>query len=427
MIDIRLLVEQSSWLRKRLATRGPHALSRLDELEKVHLEWKALKQEIDNLKYEQNQRSSRMKDCKGEAQVALRAELRELAETIREKQKTLSDLEEKRENLLLFVPNIPQDDVPVGDESCNLVVRSWGEPRQFGFSPLPHWEIGSHLGIIDFERAQKMSGSRFSVLIGAGAQLERALIDFMLDFHRKTGYVEVSPPLLVKRDTMVGTGQLPNLEDDAYKTAGEDPYYLIPTAEVVLVNYHREEILELQQLPIRYAAATPCFRSEAGSYGRDVRGLIRQHQFYKVEMVQITTPETSNQALEEITHQAENLLQSLELPYRVVLLSTGDMGFSSSKTFDLEVWIPSENRYREISSCSNCGDFQARRARIRYRCEHGAKPELTHTLNGSGLAVGRTLLALLENGQQEDGSVLLPRVLHPYLGGKGRITPKGIE
>lgn len=427
MIDPRLLIEQSSWLRQRLSTRGENALARLDELEKVHLEWKALKQEIDNLKHEQNQRSSRMKELKGEEQAALRLQLRELSETIREKQKVLTELEEKRENLLLFIPNIPQEDIPVGDESCNRVVRSWGEPRRFDFAPMAHWDIGARLGILDFERAQKMSGSRFSVLMGAGARLERALIDFMLDFHRKAGYVEISPPLLVKRETMVGTGQLPNLEADAYKTAGDDPYFLIPTAEVVLVNHHREEILEIDQLPIRYAAATPCFRSEAGSYGRDVRGLIRQHQFYKVEMVQITSPETSNQALEEITRQAEGILQALELPYRVVLLSTGDMGFSSSKTFDLEVWIPSEDRYREISSCSNCGDFQARRARIRYRPEAGAKPELVHTLNGSGLAVGRTLLALLENGQQEDGSVVLPRVLHPYLGGKGRITPNGIE
>ncbi len=427
MIDIRLLVEQPQWLRERLSTRGANAISRLDELEGVHLEWKALKQEIDNLKHEQNQRSSRMKELKGEEQAALRAQLRELSDMIRDKQKILAELEEKRERLLLFIPNIPQEDVPVGDESCNQVVRSWGQPRTFDFPVLPHWDLGARLGILDFDRAQKMSGSRFSVLIGAGARLERALIDFMLDFHRKAGYVEISPPLLVKRETMVGTGQLPNLEADAYKTADEDPYYLIPTAEVVLVNHHREEILEPHQLPIRYAAATPCFRSEAGSYGRDVRGLIRQHQFYKVEMVQITTPETSAQALEDITRQAEGILQALELPYRVVLLSTGDMGFSSSKTFDLEVWLPSEERYREISSCSNCGDFQARRARIRFRTEAGAKPELVHTLNGSGLAVGRTLLALLENGQQPDGTIVLPRALSPYLGGGTRITSKGIE
>ena len=427
MIDSRLLTENPELLRERLGARSPGAAARLDELEATHVAWKLLKQEIDGAKHLQGERSQQMKVLKGEEQAALRLELKELSDSIKEKQKTLNELEEKRDSLLLFIPNLPQMDVPIGDETCNRRVRAWGTPATFDFSVAPHWEIGAHLGILDFDRAQRMSGSRFSVLIGAGARLERALTEFMLDLHRRAGYVEISPPLLVKRDAMVGTGQLPNLEADAYKTTGDDPYYLIPTAEVVLVNYHREEILDLSALPIKYAGATPCFRSEAGSYGRDVRGLIRQHQFTKVEMVQITTPTESDAALEAITGQAEAILQALELPYQVILLSTGDMGFSSAKTYDLEVWIPSENKYREISSCSNCLDFQARRARIRFRAGAESKPELVHTLNGSGLAVGRTLLALLENGQQADGSVILPAALRPFLGGAGRITPKGLE
>lgn len=427
MIDPRLLTENPDLLRERLLARSPGAAARLDELMATHVAWKQLKQEIDDARHRQGERSAQMKSLRGEEQAALRQELKDLSDQIKEKQRTLNELEEKRESMLLFIPNLPQADVPIGDESCNRRVRSWGTPRAFDFPAAPHWEIGARLGILDFERAQRMSGSRFSVLIGAGARLERALVEFMLDLHRRAGYVEVSPPLLVKRDAMVGTGQLPNLEADAYKTAGDDPYYLIPTAEVVLVNYHREEILEGSQLPIRYAGATPCFRSEAGSYGRDVRGLIRQHQFTKVELVQITTPAQSEAALESITAQAESILQALELPYQVTLLSTGDMGFSSARTYDLEVWIPSEEKYREISSCSNCLDFQARRARIRFRAGAEGKPELVHTLNGSGLAVGRTLLALLENGQQADGTVILPAALRPFLGGAGRVTPAGLE
>lgn len=427
MIDPRLLTENLDLLHERLGTRSAGASARLDELEATHVAWKQLKQEIDAAKFRQGERSQQMKVLKGDEQALLRQELKELSDGIKEKQKTLNELEEKRDSLLLFIPNLPKMDVPIGDETHNLRMRSWGTPRTFEFTVAPHWEIGARLGILDFERAQRMSGSRFSVLIAAGARLERALIEFMLDMHRRAGYIEISPPLLVKREAMVGTGQLPNLEADAYKTAGEDPYYLIPTAEVVLVNHHREEILESAQLPVKYAAATPCFRSEAGSYGRDVRGLIRQHQFTKVEMVQITTPADSDAALEAITGQAEAILQALELPYQVILLSTGDMGFSSAKTYDLEVWIPSESKYREISSCSNCMDFQARRARIRYRAGAESKPELVHTLNGSGLAVGRTLLALLENGQQADGSVILPAALRPFLGGAGRITAAGLE
>ncbi len=427
MIDLRTVTDQLDELKKRLATRNAKAAERLAELETLQNEWKVLKQEMDTLKYQQGQKSGRMKDLRGEEQSALRCELKALSDLLKDKRETLVELETRRDHLALFIPNPPQDGVPVGDESANQVIRTVGTPREFLFPVLPHWDIGTHLGILDFERAQKISGARFSTLIGAGARLERALIHFMIDFHLNAGYTEISPPLLVKRDAMVGTGQLPNLEEDAFRTHGEDPYYLIPTAEVVLVNHRRDEILECSELPVRMVAATPCFRAEAGSYGRDVRGLIRQHQFTKVEIVQITHPDQSASALDEITAQAEGILQALELPYRVMLLATGDMGFSSMRTHDLEVWLPSENKYREISSCSNCGDFQARRARIRFRPGAETKPEPVHTLNGSGLAVGRTLLALLENGQQEDGSVVLPAALRPYLQGAGRITPAGLE
>ena len=323
----------------------------------------------------------------------------------------------------LALPNLPHPSVPVGpDESANRVARVVGEPPSFAFEPRPHWELGQELGILDFERGAKLAGARFTVSFGAGAALERALIGFMLDLHtRAHGYTEVLPPFIVNRAALVGTGQLPKFEQDLFKLEGHD-YFLVPTAEVPLTNLHRDEILDEDRLPLRYTAYTPCFRSEAGSYGKDVRGLIRQHQFNKVELVQLTTPETSYPALEELTGHAEKILQLLELPYRVVCLSTGDTGFASAKTYDLEVWLPAQGAYREISSCSNCEDFQARRANLRYRPATG-RPRLLHTLNGSGLAVGRTLIALLENCQQQDGSILIPAALHPYTGGLTRIAP----
>ena len=326
--------------------------------------------------------------------------------------------------LLETLPNLPHASVPVGKSAAdNVVVRTWGEPRAFDFEPKAHWDLGPELGIIDFERATKISGTRFAFLMGAGAQLERALINFMLSLHaNEHGYTEVQPPFLVSSATLYGTGQLPKFEQDLFKIAGEWNLYLIPTAEVPVTNLYRGEILDGKRLPLKYTAYTPCFRSEAGSYGADTRGLIRQHQFDKVELVKFATPETSYDELESLTANAEKVLQLLGLPYRTMVLSTGDMGFSAAKTYDIEVWLPSQKLYREISSCSNCEAFQARRANIKYRPEGTGKAEHVHTLNGSGLAVGRTLIAVLENYQQADGSVEIPEVLRPFMGGKTRIS-----
>ena len=354
---------------------------------------------------------------------ARRDELKALSTEVKELEARLSETEAEMEQRLLEVPNIPHASSPVGQsEADNPVVRTWGEKPGFDFEPLPHWDIGTALGILDFERAAKISGARFAVLWGMGARLERALIAFMLDLHtREHGYTEVYPPFLVKAEALRGTSQLPKFEDDLFKTrrSGEDdpsPLYLIPTAEVPVTNLHADEILDGARLPIAYTAYTPCFRSEAGSYGKDVRGLIRQHQFDKVEMVRFAKPESSLEELELLTGHAEKVLQRLGLHYRVVELCTADLGFASMKTYDLEVWLPSQNAYREISSCSCFGDFQARRARIRYRPEAKAKPRLLHTLNGSGLAVGRTLVAILEQYQHEDGSVTIPEPLRPFMG-----------
>ncbi len=325
------------------------------------------------------------------------------------------------EKIETLVPNVPHESVPRGkDESANREERRWGAPRVFSFEPNPHWEIGERLGILDFERAAKIAGARFSVGIGAGARLERALADFMLDLHTtEGGYTEMLPPFLVNRDSAFGTGQLPKFEDDLFRTRD---FYLIPTAEVPVTNFHRDDILDGSKLPVRYAAFTPCFRAEAGAAGRDTRGLIRLHQFNKVELVAFSFPERSLDELERLTGDAERVLQRLGLPYRVVSLSTGDLGFSAAKTYDLEVWLPGQNAYREISSCSSFTDFQARRANIRFRREPDSKPELVHTLNGSGLAVGRTLVAILENYQREDGTVEVPEALRPHLGGMTEIT-----
>lgn len=343
-------------------------------------------------------------------------EMRSLGEELSSIENRLKEIEERVQNFMLFLPNIPHHTVPFGkDENENIEIRRWGEPPNFDFNPLNHWDIGEILGIIDFERASKIAGSRFAVMRGAGARLERALINFMLDLHAEKGYIEVLPPILVNKSSMTATGQLPKFEEDLFKTV-EPEFYLIPTAEVPVTNLHREEILSEDDLPIYYVSYTPCFRREAGSHGKDVRGLIRQHQFNKVELVKFVKPEDSYDELESLTRDAEEVLQKLGLPYRVVALCTGDLGFASAKTYDIEVWLPGQGRYREISSCSNFEDFQARRANIRFRRRGKKGTEFVHTLNGSGLAIGRTLVAILENYQQKDGSVLVPQALRPYMG-----------
>jgi seryl-tRNA synthetase len=355
--------------------------------------------------------------------TALMREGEEVSAAIRASEAPLADIEARFENFMLSIPNLPNASVKVGkDEHDNREVRRWGEPLHFDFPVLNHWDIGEALNILDFGRAAKITGARFTVYRGAGAKLERALINFMLDLHTgENGYQEMLPPALVNRTSLVGTGQLPKFEEDLFHLAPGD-YFLIPTAEVPLTNLHRDEMLERDELPIKYVAYTPCFRSEAGSYGKDVRGLIRQHQFNKVEMVKFAEPESSYDELEKMVQNAEEVLKRLKIPYRVMELCTGDLGFGSAKTYDLEVWLPGQNTYREISSCSNCEDFQARRANIRYRKDKKGKPLFVHTLNGSGLAVGRTLVAVLENYQQKDGSVIIPEVLRPYMGGRERIA-----
>jgi seryl-tRNA synthetase len=346
------------------------------------------------------------------------AEMKDVSNEIKAQETGLSAIQEGLDQLLMLIPNIPNESVPVGkDEKDNALIRIWGEKRDMGFEPLPHWDIGERLGILDFGRASKLAGARFTIYKGAGAQLERALINFMLDVHTKEhGYTEILPPFMVNSACMTGTGQLPKFKEDLFKIEGWD-HYLIPTAEVPVTNIHREEIIKEEDLPIYYTAYTPCFRSEAGSYGKDTRGLIRQHQFNKVELVKFTKPEDSYAELEKLTSDAEEILKRLELPYRVVCLCTGDMGFSAAKTYDLEVWLPGQDLYREISSCSNFQDFQARRAEIRFKRKGASGTELVHTLNGSGLAVGRTFVAILENYQQRDGSVIIPEALRPLMGG----------
>ena len=397
-----------------------------DYFKQVDRERRETLKELEELKFRKNQISKEIgvRKRKGEDVASLIEESKALDERIEELEVKSKELTEKLYDFLSRIPNLVHDSVPVGEsEEDNVVVRQWGEPREFDFEPKPHWEIGEKLGIMDFERAAKLSGSRFVVLKGWGARLERALINFMLDLHTKEhGYKEVWPPSLVRREVMFGTGQLPKFEDDLYRIERDD-LFLIPTAEVPLVNLHREETLKEEDLPLYYTAFTPCFRREAGSHGRDVRGIIRQHQFSKVELVKFTTPETSYEELEKLVADAEEVLKRLGLPYRVVELCTGDLGFSATKTYDIEVWIPSQGVYREISSCSNCEDFQARRANIRYKPKGGGKSRFVHTLNGSGIAVGRTMVAILENYQQEDGSVVIPEALIPYMGVE-RITPE---
>jgi seryl-tRNA synthetase len=424
MLSRDLLREDPERVRQALANRNADP-SLLDNWLKLDAERRAELVEAEELKRRRNDASreiGKVKQQKGDASVAI-AEVGRMKERIEELEARLAAIEPELQAVELSIPNLPHASVPVGrDESANRVEKVVGEPRTFAFQPKAHWDLGTELGILDFERGAKVTGARFTVYFGAGARLERALISFMLDLHTgRHGYTEVLPPFIVNRDSLIGTGQLPKFEPDLFHLEGY-PYYLIPTAEVPMTNLHRGEILDESRLPIRYTAYTPCFRSEAGSYGKDVRGLIRQHQFNKVELVHLTSAETSYDALEELTGNAEKVLELLGLPYRRMTLSTGDMGFAAAKTYDLEVWLPGQGLYREISSCSNCEDFQARRADLRYRPEEGGKAKLLHSLNGSGLAVGRTLIAVLENYQQEDGSVLIPEPLRPYMGGLERIT-----
>jgi len=418
MLDLKFVAQHLDTVVPRLESRG--GTLDLGPFKALMQERRELNVALEALNVKKAQANNEMKRLAREDKSLLdgaRAELRELSQQAKEQEARLAEVESGLEQILLYLPNLPDPSVPVGpDETGNVQVRAWGQKPSFDFEPQQHFEIGEALGLLDFERAAKVSGSRFAFSRGALARLERALVAFMIDVHTEKGYLELSTPYLVNRASMIGTGQLPKFEDDAFKTAGESEYFLIPTAEVPVTNYHRGEILE-GALP-KYVASTPCFRAEAGSAGRDTRGLIRQHQFQKVELVRFSHPDQSMEALEELTRNAAEILERLGLHHRVMLLCTGDMGAGSAKTYDLEVWLPGQNAYREISSCSNFGDFQARRADIRFREEPGAKPRYLHTLNGSGLAVGRTVVALLENYQRADGSVRLPEVLAPYLGGR---------
>jgi seryl-tRNA synthetase len=427
MLDPAYVRENIDAVRTRLAARGIDLSSELEQLATLESHRRRLIPQVEGLKREQNTAGDEVARAKRQgldARPIFEAN-KQRAQKIKQMEIELDGIEQQRGRLLSTIPNLPHDTVPEGKSPAdNVVVRTWGEPRRFDFEPQAHWDIGPRLGILDFERATKISGSRFAVLMGAGAQLERALINFMLSLHsREHGYTEVEPPFMVNSATLYGTGQLPKFEDDLFKIAGEWDLFLIPTAEVPVTNLYRGEILDGRLLPLKYTSYTPCFRSEAGSYGSDVRGLIRQHQFDKVELVKFTTPETSYDELDKLTMDAERILQLLGLPYRTLMLCTGDMGFSSAKTYDIEVWLPSQKVYREISSCSNCEAFQARRANIRYRPQGTGKAEFVHTLNGSGLAVGRTWIAILENYQQSDGTVVIPEALRPFMSGREVIEP----
>ena len=428
MLDAGFVREHLEDVRRGLQSRGLQPDAELEQVITLELRRRRLIPEIEGLKREQNAAADEVARAKRQGQDAtpIFAASKARTQKIKQLETELDGVEKQRALVLMTMPNLPHESVPAGRSADdNLEVRREGTPRAFDFEPKPHWDLGPALGILDFERATKMSGARFAVLLGAGARLARALINFMLDVHtREHGYLEVEPPLLVNAESLRGTGNLPKFEQDLFKIAGDWNLYLIPTAEVPLTNLHRGEILDGRQLPIRYTAYTPCFRSEAGSHGADVRGLIRQHQFDKVELVKFTTPEQSYDELEALTRDAEEILKRLGLPYRTVLLCTGDMGFAAAKTYDIEVWLPSQKTYREISSCSNTEAFQARRAGIRYRPDGTGKAGFAHTLNGSGLAVGRTLIAILENYQQADGSVTIPGVLQPYMGGLERIVPR---
>lgn len=424
MLDLKFLRDNFEDVKNKLQHRGED-LSDLNHFEDLDVRRRQLLAETEQLKSKRNEVSQQIAVLKREKKDAEQfiKEMREVGDKVKALDEELKGVEEKLELLLLSIPNIPHESVPVGEtEDDNVEVRKWGELPSFTFEPKPHWDIADELEILDFERAGKVTGSRFVFYRGLGARLERALFNFMLDLHvDEHGYTEVLPPYMVNRASMTGTGQLPKFEEDAFLIESED-YFLIPTAEVPITNIHRDEILTSEQLPINYAAFSACFRSEAGSAGRDTRGLIRQHQFNKVELVKFVKPEDSYDELEKLTGNAEKVLQLLGLPYRVMSMCTGDLGFTAAKKYDIEVWIPSYGTYREISSCSNFEAFQARRANIRFRREKNGKPEHVHTLNGSGLAIGRTVAAIIENYQQEDGSILIPEVLRPYMGNKEYIT-----
>ena len=427
MLDPTFVRDNIEIVRTRLQSRGGDFSSELEQFATLEAQRRRVIPQLEGLKREQNAAGDEVARAKRQGQDArpIFEANKQRSQRIKQLEIELDAIELQRGRVQATIPNIPHESVPTGSgASENIVVRTWGEPRTFDFDPKPHWDLGPALGMLDFERATKISGSRFSILMGAGAALERALINFMLSLHSgQHGYTEVQPPFLVNSATLYGTGQLPKFEQDLFKIGGEWDLYLIPTAEVPVTNLYRGEILDGRVLPLKYTSYTACFRSEAGSYGADVRGLIRQHQFDKVELVKFASPETSYDELEGLTRDAERVLQLLGLPYRTVLLCTGDMGFSSAKTYDIEVWLPSQNVYREISSCSNCEAFQARRANIRFRPQGTGKTEFVHTLNGSGLAVGRTWIAILENYQQADGSVIVPEALRPFLNGREVIEP----
>lgn len=425
MLDIKFVREHLDEVKEKISRRSQaidwELFLRLDS------ERRQILQESESLRAQRNQVSDLIAEKKKKKQDASEeiAQMKEASTRIKELETRLAEKEEALRELMMFIPNIPHTSVIIGHgETDNLEVRRWGKVPEFSFTPKPHWEIGEALDILDFERGAKITGARFTLYKDSGARMERALMNFMLDLHtHRHGYREVLPPFMVNRKTMTGTGQLPKFEEDLFKLSDLD-YFLIPTAEVPVTNIHQDEILQEDDLPLSYAAYTPCFRKEAGSYGKDIRGLIRQHQFNKVELVKFTTPETSYDELEKLTRDAEEVLQRLEIPYRVVILCTGDLGFAAAKTYDLEAWLPGQGDYKEISSCSNFEDFQARRANIRYRPRGKKGTQFVHTLNGSGLAIGRTLVAILENFQNEDGSVTIPQALRPYMGGTERIEKR---
>lgn len=426
MLDLKVIKENTQHVKERLAARGKDYSQDIDKVLELDTMRRSLIAETEQLKAKQNAITKQVPIMKKEGKNTdeLFAEMKELSDKTKADSTIISEYDAEIEKILLSIPNTPHDSVVVGpDDSANVEQRRWGEPRKFDFDPLPHWELGSKLNVLDPERAANVTGARFHFYRGAGAKLERAIMNFYLDTHTDAGYTEIFPPFMVNRDSMKGTGQLPKFEEDAFKLANYD-YFLIPTAEVPVTNMHKNEILSGDMLPIKYCAYSACFRAEAGSAGRDTRGLIRQHQFNKVELVKFAHPDHSYEELEKLTNDAEHVLQLLGLPYRVVLLSTGDMGFSSAKTYDIEVWMPSYNRYVEISSCSNFEDYQARRANIKFREDAKSKPRYVHTLNGSGVALGRTTAAIMENYQNVDGSITIPEVLRPYMRGAQIIKPE---
>ena len=417
MLDIKVIRENPEKVKAAMKSRNKDMDALIDEVLAIDVERRTLMTKTDAFKQEQNEASKKIPQIKKEGGdiSEIMKRMNEIKESIKANDAVLSELEEKQKKIMYEFPNIPSETTPIGkDDSENVEIRKWGEPRQFDFEAKAHWDIGANLGILDPETAAKVTGTRFHFYKGLGARLERSIVSFFLNTHTDNGYTEVFPPYMVNRASMTGTGQLPKFEEDAFKTT--DDYFLIPTAEVPVTNMHRDEILDGSKLPISYCAYSACFRAEAGSAGRDTRGLIRQHQFNKVELVKFADPENSYEELEKLTNDAERVLQLLGLPYRVVALSSGDIGFSSAKTYDIEVWMPSYGRYVEISSCSNFEDFQARRASIRFKKDPKAKAQLVHTLNGSGVAIGRTTAAILENFQNEDGTVTVPEVLVPYMG-----------